>query len=246
MVTDKVESGEDGAVDPSEAFTALGRIVLGERSLDEVLDQVSQLARRSIEGADEVSVTLIRDEKTRTAAFTGEVALALDERQYEAGFGPCLDAAESGETFAISDTQAPDVPWTKFAAAAAAKGMRSTLSVGLPVQQRTIGALNLYSSRVDGFDDDAVQLATTFAGYGAVALANASLYESTADLARHMQQALHSRAVIDQAKGIIMARQHCSPEEAFLMLSQASQRSNRKLRDIAQAMVEAEGGASQQ
>src|SRR4051812_40624882 len=189
MATVKFGASDDDRVDPNEAFNALSRIVLGEQSLDEVLNQVSHLARRSIEGADEVSVTLIRDERTRTAAFTGEVALALDERQYEAGFGPCLDAAESGETFAISDTGAPDVPWSTFASAAAQRGVRSTLSVGLPVQQRTVGALNLYSNQVDGFDEDAVELATTFAGYGAVALANASLYESTTELARHMQVA---------------------------------------------------------
>jgi AmiR/NasT family two-component response regulator len=71
-----------------------------------------------------------------------------------------------------------------------------------------------------------------------VALANAHLYDSTATLARHMQTAMESRAVIEQAKGIVMGERRCTAEEAFAVLVKVSQDSNRKLRDVAAALVE--------
>src|SRR4029079_19676080 len=98
---------------------------------------------------------------------------------------------------------------------------------------RVIGALNVYGTRGRPFDADAARLAEPFAGYAAVALANAALYQSTVDLAENLQQAMHSRAVIEQAKGILMGQNRCSADETFAMLSLASQRSNRKLRDAA-------------
>ena len=123
-------------------------------------------------------------------------------------------------------------------------GARSSLSVGLPIEERIDGALNLYGLREGAFDDEAVLLAETFAGYAAVALANATLYAITAKLAQQLPAAMASRAVIEQAKGIIMGRRRCSAEEAFRVLTRISQDSNRKLRDVAAALVaKAQGDA---
>jgi len=108
----------------------------------------------------------------------------------------------------------------------------------MPVPQRTVDALNIYSTTGRPFDHEAVRTAQTFAGYAAVALANAALYQSAVGLTHDMQQAMLSRAVIEQAKGVVMTQRRCSPDEAFAMLSEASQRSNRKLRDIAQGIVD--------
>ena len=206
-MTDAPKSPQDPErLEPSDAFARLGQIMLAEESLDSVLQRVADLAMRTLPGADEVSVTLIEGTKLRSAAFTGQRAIKLDERQYAAGFGPCLDAAEAGETFQIRDTRTGDSPWPEFAGEAAHLGVLSTLSVGLPIAQRMIGALNIYAARPGAFDDESVEHARTFASYAAVALANASLYSSTAELARNLREAMHSRAVIDQAKGILMER----------------------------------------
>jgi AmiR/NasT family two-component response regulator len=80
-------------------------------------------------------------------------------------------------------------------------------------------------------------LAQAFAAYAAVALANAYVYHSTADLARHLRTAMDSRAVIEQAKGIIMAERRCTADEAFEFLTGVSQETNRKVRDVAAALV---------
>jgi len=222
--------------DPRAAFAELSRIMLSAQPLSGTLTRIAEIAKDTIPGAAEVSVTLMQEGAVSSIAFSGGLAAALDERQYDAGFGPCMDAAVSGATIAIPDT-ATDEVYPDFAAVARRHGVTHTLSIGLPVPQRTVGALNIYG--VDPpFDEGARELATAFAGYAAVAVANAGVYASTAELARQLQRALESRAVIDQAKGILMARHGVSAEAAFNMLAERSQHANRKLRDLARELAD--------
>ncbi|GGQ71579.1 GAF and ANTAR domain-containing protein [Couchioplanes azureus] len=223
-------------IDPLVAFAELGRTKLSETNLDEVLNRVATVAQRALPGAADVSITLVRQHRPYTAACTGDLAKELDERQYEHHRGPCLQAAAENTTISVPDT-ATDIRWAGWALRAAAAGAGSVLSVGLPLLDDVTGALNIYGRRPAAFDDEAVTLARSFAGYAAVALANAYAYHSTADLARHLQAAMDSRAVIEQAKGIIMAEQRCTPDEAFSFLTAVSQRTNRKVRDVAAALV---------
>ncbi|WP_433649341.1 GAF and ANTAR domain-containing protein [Micromonospora zamorensis] len=224
-------------IDPNAAISELGQIKFGETDLSGVLSQVSELARRTIPGAEEVSVTLLKQEGAHTAAFSGEMALRLDELQYEYEQGPCLEAAKEAAVVSVPD-MSEEVRWPQWAPQAVQGGALSSLSIGFPIQETVLGALNIYGVKPDAFDDDAVTLAQTFAGYAAVALANAHLYDTTATLAAQMQSAMESRAVIEQAKGIIMGERRCTPDEAFAVLAKVSQDSNRKLRDVAAALVE--------
>jgi GAF domain-containing protein len=223
-------------MEPSAAFAELGRIKLGDSDIDGVLARIAELAHRAIPGIDAVSVTLLRGKGGYTAAFTDDLALACDERQYELGHGPCLDASSAATTLLIPDMDA-EKRWPDYTPRAAAAGVQSSLSIGLPVHESVAGALNMYSRKLDAFDDEAIVLAQTFAGYAAVALANAHLYDIQATLAQHMQAAMATRAVIEQAKGILMGARRCSAEEAFAILSKLSQDTNRKLRDVAMALV---------
>ncbi|MEU4420591.1 GAF and ANTAR domain-containing protein [Actinoplanes sp. NPDC024001] len=223
--------------DSAAAFAELGRIKLGETDLNGVLRRVADLAQRTLPGAEQVSITLVRDGGAHTAAHTGEIALKLDERQYEQDGGPCLEAAAGRTTVPVPDT-GTDHRWNGWAQVAADAGIGSVLSVGLPIEEKVSGALNIYGARPRAFHDDAVALAQTFVRYAAVALANAHLYDTTATLAQHMQAAMESRAVIEQAKGIIMGERRCTADEAFAILTRVSQDSNRKLRDVAAALVE--------
>ena len=218
------------------AFAELGRIKLGETDLDGVLDRVAVLARQTIPGAGEVSITLVRGRGAYTAAFTGELALQLDEQQYENGDGPCLTAATEKATVSVPDVAA-EKRWPDWAARAGELGAGSSLSVGLPILEDVSGALNVYGRTVRAFDPVAISHAQTFAGHAAIALANAHLYDTTANMAQHMQSAMASRAVIEQAKGIIMGERRCTPDEAFAILTKVSQDSNRKVRDVAAALV---------
>lgn len=227
----------DKPLDPADAFAELGRIRLGETNLDGVLDQVAKLAEQTIPGVDEVSVTLVRGADAHTAAFTGQLAMDLDEWQYEHGYGPCLEASRTAGVRSVPDMSV-ETRWPAWTARARTVGVSSSFSIGLPVEGTVVGALNVYSAKPNAFGQDAVALAQTFAGYAAVALANAHLYDSTLTLAQQMEAAMRSRAVIEQAKGIIMGERRCTADDAFAILMKVSQDSNRKLRDVATALVE--------
>jgi len=224
-------------IEPLEAFAELGRINLSDASLDHVLNRVAELAKAVIPGTTAVSVTLVTEGVAGTAAYTGEPAIQLDEAQYESGYGPCLDAAAHQAVHVIAD-MGVETRWPEFAEAAAGSGVHSSLSIGIPIRKSVTGAINIYGTEPDAFDSDAVALGQTFAGYAAVALANVHLYSATQSLAEQMAAAMESRAVIEQAKGLLVGQQGVSPDEAFAILSRASQQSNRKLRDIAQAIID--------
>ena len=223
--------------EPRAAFAELAKIMFGEQPLPVTLERVAQLAKQIIAGAAEVSVTLLQDREVASVAFTGPLAVQLYERQYEAGFGPCMDAATSGATITIDDT-ADSTAYRDFGRIAARRGIRNTMSIGLSVARQTVGALNIYGTDQTPFDAATQELAAAFASYAAVAVANAGVYATTAALAANLQRALESRAVIDQAKGILMARHGLSADAAYDLLSKQSQLENRKLRDIAADLVE--------
>ena len=219
-------------LDPLVAFAELGRMKLGESDLQAVLGRVAELARQTLPGVVGASVTLVESDRAFTAAFAGQLALDLDETQYQEGFGPCLEVAQSAGTVTVPD-MAAETRWPAFARQALAAGVHSSLSVALPLQEAVLGALNIYATQPAIFDRDAIELARTFAGYAAVAIANARLYQ----LAEDMRRAMETRAVIEQAKGILVAQQHCTPEQAFELLTRLSQSTHRKLRDCAADLV---------
>ena len=222
---------------PADVLAELATIVLAEETLDSVLSKVVELTKRVIGSADEVSLTLVRKGRAETAAYTGVLAMQADERQYGLDSGPCLDAGRGGVVLIIDDMRADD-RWPDYAPQAARIGVLSSLSVPLPIQEDLIGALNVYSQRPRAFGDGEVQAGQTFAAYAAVAVANANSFASTAEMADNLRTAMASRATIEQAKGILMARGGITPDQAFEILVRASQRENRKLRDVATDLVE--------
>ena len=209
---------------------------LGESDLQAVLGRVAKLARQTLPDVAGASVTLVESDRAFTAAFAGQLALDLDETQYQDGFGPCLEVAQSAGTVTVPDMGA-ETRWPTFARRALAASARSSVSVALPLQEAVLGALNIYATQPGAFDRDAIDLARTFAGYAAVAIANVRLYQVTATLAEDMRRAMETRAVIEQAKGILIAQQHCTPEQAFELLTRLSQATHRKLRDCAADLV---------
>ncbi len=223
---------------PVGVLAELGKLVHAsdDGSLSRVLQRIADLAQQLIPELVEVSVTLVQDSEARSVVFTGELAVVLDERQYAAGFGPCLDAAASGSTVAV-DTADPGTAYPDFSRSAAEHGITRVLAVGLPIAQGTIGALNMFSDAAQPFTPASVVLAEAFASYSAVAVANAALYDAAVTEVEQMHAALRSRAVIEQAKGMLMTTERCTAEEAFLLLARASQHRNRKLHDVAVDLV---------
>jgi len=215
---------------------SLARVVLIDRELVDVLGEITEIGRQTIPGAEAASVTLIKGEKPTTAAFRGRMAIDAEQLQYEQGHGPCLDAGRAGLVFVVADMRTEE-RWPDYAAQVLELGVRSSLSVPLPFQESTIGALNVYATRPDAFGEDDVARGEEVASFLAVAVANAQHSTRTAEEAADMRRAMVSRATIEQAKGILMERHKVTAELAFSALTRASQRANVKLRDVADHLV---------
>jgi GAF domain-containing protein len=224
--------------DPAEALERLGRLSLRELSMDSLLQTVADLTKQVMPGNPEASVCLLVKGRPITVVSTGPLATDLDETQYDKGHGPCLHAARTGELTEIVDTRADD-RWPDYLPRAVEHGNLSSLSVPLAIaqEQQVTGALNIYARRPDAFDSGSRAVATRFAPYAAVAAGNLYAYQGARDMADNLQLALESRAVIDQAKGILMERYKLTADRAFQLLARVSMDSNRKVRDIADDLV---------
>jgi GAF domain-containing protein len=227
----------------AEGMAALSRFFVGDGTLEQTLQRVAEITTTAVPGADLVGITLIVEGKHRTAVFTDEASPEIDQAQYDSGKGPCLDAFRDSRTIAV-DSTVEDGPWPEFREAAAARGVLSTLSLPLVVDQEAVGAMNLYSHQERSFDDEAQDVGGLFASQAAFVLANAAAYWDARTLSERLGDAMKSRAVIEQAKGILMATQRCDDEKAFQLLVKASQRENVKLRDVATRIVQAAARAS--
>ncbi len=217
----------------------LSRVVLADRTLDEVLTDITRIAASGIPGAEATSITLLRNDQAFTASYHGDMALLADELQYAKGYGPCMDAGRGGVLLRIDDMDTEE-RWPDYVQIARAQaGVRSSLSVPLPYQGSSIGALNNYSSQPGAFaSPESLQAGIEVAEVVAVAIANADAHWQLGEQARNMRIAMDSRAVIEQAKGVLMAQRQVTAEQAFEILREASQRYNRKLRDIATGIVD--------
>ena len=218
----------------TELHEALARVVLADRQLGDVLTEITAIARRAMPSIEAASITLIRGEKP--FGCLRRVALDADELQYERGYGPCMDAGRAAQVFLIDDMRS-EQRWPDYAQHAAAHGVLSTLSVPLPFQGATIGALNTYAGRPQVIDDNDVELANEVAAWVAIAIGNAEAAARTSEDLTQLRTAMMSRACIEQAKGILMERHKVKEDEAFTILTHASQRTNTKLRDVAAELV---------
>ena len=220
----------------NEVHEALARVVVADRELSEVLTEILRIARRAMPSVEAASVTLIREDKAITAAYDGQMALDADELQYERGYGPCIDAGRAGQMFLVDDMRT-EQRWPDYAQHAAAHGVLSSLSVPLPFQGATIGALNTYVGRPQVIDDSDLELAQEVAAWVAVAVGNAEAAARTSEDLTQLRTAMMSRAFIEQAKGILMERHKITEDEAFTILTHASQRTKTNLRDVAAELV---------
>ena len=166
------------------------------------------LSSKAIPGVAESSVTVVINDKATTAAYTGALALYLDETQYGRGYGPCLEAAVGEELREITDART-ETRWPDYAQACVEHDSLSSLSVPVPVHQTVHAALNLYAVQAHAFGPEPQTLPAV--------------------------RLLRRRGRGEQ--GILMAQRRCDAAEAFNILAAASQRANRKLREIAAAIV---------
>ena len=225
-------SSQTGGPNP-ETFAEVARSLLAQRDVQQTLQKIVDLAVETMESCDHAGVTFLKGKVVSNPAASDDVPRTVDAIQSETDEGPCLSAIREHEVFRTGDLS-QETRWPNFSARAHREtGITSMLCFRLFVEGDTLGALNLYSKAADAFDDQDCATGSVFAAHAAVALSSALHDEQ-------MDDALKSRDVIGQAKGLIMAREGVDADRAFDMLRRASQRLNVKLRDLATDMVNAQ------
>ena len=227
------EPETDGRV--PETLLQLGMVLLGEDSFNVLLDRVVALAVQAVPSAHFASITVSDKTGIHTSHSSGADALAADQAQYDEDGGPCLKALRTSQQVDLVVADADQ--WPVFKAKAQELGVSRVLSTPMIQRDTTLGALNIYSDGDGDITPSDRRVATLFAEQAAVMLSNARTLLTATDMAGQLEQALASREIIGEAKGILMERESCDRDQAFDILRRASQRENRKLRDLAEELV---------
>jgi GAF domain-containing protein len=225
----------------ASAAAELQELLLATEDITGFLDQLVTLAVKVLPGDLFCGITLRRDRGAMTVASSDARAGQVDEIQYGHDEGPCLHSLHTGEVVVVDDL-ASDDRWGAYQMPALGHGVRSSLSLPLHTDGQTIGALNMYATQPRVFGPQERLIAGRFADEASRALALAVRIAERTEMSEHLQNALASRAVIDQALGIIMGQNRCTADEAFEVLRTISQNRNVKLRDIAAEMIRAVSG----
>ena len=166
--------------DDAAAFARLSQELAAEPDTEQTVQRVVEQAQQSIPGCDYAGFTLTHKDRLETAAATDPVIGRLDQAQHDLGEGPCLEAARTEETYLIRDTT-KEQRWPKWAATAAEMGVLSVLSVQLTGPNHLHAAMNLYSTRLDAYDEDAVITAQIYATHAGNAIAASNESRAAAD-----------------------------------------------------------------
>lgn len=220
----------------SEQLLQLSRLLVEEDDLDGTLQRVADLSTTLVGACDSCGVSLLTEGRLATRAVGTRAASdaradRVDELQYASGVGPCLEAIETGQAV-VAPSFATEERWEVFIDRAMREGIRASYSIPLRIGEEIVGSLNLYSCD-DPFEEVDQTLADLLATQAAVALRNAQTYHQVLELVSQLHEAVDSRDVIGQAKGVLMARFGLDADEAFSRLRDESQRRNVKLRELA-------------
>lgn len=224
--------------DYTRALDNLKDILLSGRDVDALLQTVCIEVAKSVPDADMVGITVLKagDKHPETAASTHAQVNDIDADQYRADEGPCLEASRTRTMVRVRVSEIV-ARWPRFAATVADIGVNSYLSAPLTLDDKHVGALNLYSRDGNGFSDVDEVLVRLFVTAIEAAINISRRAQSAEEEVLGLTTAMRTRADIEQAKGILMAVRGIPADEAFAILSEQSQNRNVKVTDLAASMI---------
>lgn len=219
------------------AFGDYARVLLGPYDVGSVLyrlvDQVVEIL--DVDGAG-VSIAQEGDQLTFVAGTSASVS-AIEQEQITKDSSPLNDAYRDGHPVSIDDVDA-DERWPEYRRAALAQGLHAVATVPMPVGERRIGALGLYRTHPHEWTDEELETAQVLADMASGAILNSSDLDESRTLAAQLQEALDSRVVIEQAKGVLAERHDISPHDAFQRVRNWARQERRRVHDVAEDVVE--------
>jgi GAF domain-containing protein len=226
-------------IDPSDLAKSIGALdtLDPERGLAPTLQQVTDAAKQLFR-ADGAGLMLVDSEGAlRWASASDQTAQTLEDSQERLAQGPCAVAFSQRLPAAIRDLQQePD--WQEFTPVLVSEGISAALSVPVELDGGVIGTLDVYAGRPRDWDASEVAALQAYAGLVASLLSAAVTAQVKGRLADQLQAALEHRWLIEQAKGVVMGREHVDAQAAFERLRGAARSSTRRLADVAKDVTE--------
>lgn len=220
-----------------EKLSRVTRLLKTQRTLPAQLAAVVELVKRSVPSCDAAGIVLLVESEPTSVALTDKITLEIDVIQYETGEGPCLSAMNDGGVIRI-DILERESRFVRFAPGAIDLGLQSVLSTPLAADGRSLGALNMYSTRANAFDHRTEEAVRPMAEYAGEVIGTSPLYAYSLDMVAGLMEDMQSRAIIDQATGVLMATQAQSTEDALGQLRDLALRSGESMRTVAEWVIE--------
>jgi GAF domain-containing protein len=228
---------QDLPPDTVEKLSRVTRLLKTQRTLPAQLEAVVGIVKRVVPSCDAAGIVLLVDGEPTSVAVTDRLTIEIDLVQYRTGEGPCLSALNEGDVVRI-DILERDSTFTRFAPGAIDRGLRSVLSTPLSANGRTVGALNMYSTRANAFDERTEEAVRPMAEYAGHAIGGSPLYAYSLDMVDGLVEDLESRAIIEQATGVLMANQESTSGTALDQLRDLAMRSGESMRTVAEWVID--------
>jgi len=206
----------------------------------DLLDFLHTLTERCVQllGVDAAGL-LLTDAKGRlqVVAASSERTRLLELFQLQTDQGPCLDCFRTGVPVSVNDVSLSR-KWPRFTAAATEVGFAAVHALPMRLRTDVIGALNLFGTASGALDDERLRVGQALADIATVGLLQQRAIHRRDVVTEQLQNALNSRVTIEQAKGLLAERLGVGVAEAFTILRSAARSRNRRLSDLAQAIVD--------
>lgn len=220
----------------ADRVAEVARLLADDEVLDEALHRLTKLGVDLVPGGTAAAVTIAAGDSALSFAASDQRLDELHRLQFDGGDGPVAETLRHNEPRRVDDTST-ERRWPVFCRAAATAGFGSCLVLPLRTDRQPAGAVALYGQQPHMFRGAAHDIALLFAAQGGTAVRNAALYRACRRMVDKLHAGLESRAVIEQAKGVMHAALGISPDEAFHLLSRFSQNTNQRVRKVSADLV---------
>lgn len=206
----------------------------------DVIDLLSTLTSDCVRLLDVASAGLLladaRGVLHLMAASSDEVR-ELEIFQLQRAEGPCLDCFQGGVPVAVADLQRHADLWPQFVPAARDAGFASVHALPMRLHETTLGALGLFGAAAGALNPEDLILGQALADVASVALVQDRAASDQATVNEQLQNALNSRVVLEQAKGVVAQQGNLNMPQAFSILRQYARDHNLRLASVAQDVV---------
>jgi GAF domain-containing protein len=228
--------------DPETLLDSLERFAAALTSGYSIGDVLHNLTEEMTEvlNLSGAGVTLIHDGQQRFVTAAVEAIANLERVQETGQKGPCIDAVASAAPVAVPDIAVGDASerWPDYTIAAKTAGIQAVAGIPMVAEAAAIGAVNLYDSQPRNWSAKDLRVATIFASIATGYLAHASAAQQQQRTAEQLQQALNTRLIIEQAKGVLATRRDTTVDDAFHTLRNYARQHNARIHDVSRAVVE--------